>query len=91
MPRCNSPFPWIGALSPGKVLRQLLTGWIRLWLIPLSMTGLTIEMLLPVSTVNSQGLPLIVPGTVRLSSLLSIDPVLIMSTSLTMGAVDVPA
>ena len=70
-------------------VRQLFTGWIKSWLTPLSMSGLTIEMLLPVSTVISHGLPWMVPETVRLSPPPWIKPVLKMSNS--QGTVDDPA
>lgn len=43
------------------------------------MSGLTIEMLLPVSTVISQEAPLIVPDTVRLSLAPLMEPVLRMT------------
>jgi len=75
MPSSNLPFPRIGAHSPVTVLRQLLTGW-RRPSCSLSMSGLTIEILLPVSTVMLHALPLMVPETVRVLPVLCMDPVL---------------
>ena len=89
MRSCNCPFPWMGARSPVTVRRQLFTGRIKSRLTPLRTSGLTMEMLLPVSTVISQGLPWMVPETVKLSLPPCFEPVLKMSNSL--GAVDGPA
>ena len=54
----------MGACSPVTVCRQLSTGSISFWLAEPRTSGLTIEMLLLVSTVISQVLPLTVPETV---------------------------
>jgi len=57
------------------------------------MSGLTIEILLPVSTVISQEVPLIVPDTVRLSPAPLMEPVLKMTkfSLLLIGAIELLA